>query len=396
MSSLAISRSPDLLRLRNEGFELEVRDGHLFVHSVPYLDANKEVQKGVFCCPLTLVNPELAGPPPSHVMLFIGGFPHRFDGGKITAIDVQGWSLAISAELTANFAFSNKPRGANNFDSYYDKVWHYTRILWNEVKAKATGETPLTFKLIETVDPESVFVYEDTASPRAGIGAQVAKLKPLRIAIVGLGGTGAYVLDAVAKTPVAEIHLYDDDALQQHNAFRAPGVISRAILDERLSKVDYYSQRYSELRRGIVAHNEKVTASNIDELRAFDYVFVCVDKGDVRKLIYERLEDSGVTMIDTGMDVQMTEDGLLWGVMRVTTSEPGKRDHVASRVSMSDLKRDNLYASNIQLVEMNAMNAMLAVMRWKRHCGFFYDRSAELNASFNTANNKNINSEQPT
>ena len=121
-----------------------------------------------------------------------------------------------------------------------------------------------------------------------------------------------------------------------------------------------------------------------------------MDKGDVRKLIYERLEDSAVTMIDTGMDVQMTEDGLLWGVMRVTTSEPGKRDHVASRVSMSDLKRDNLYASNIQLVEMNAMNAMLAVMRWKRHCGFFYDRSAEMNASFNTANNKNINSEQPT
>lgn len=67
----------------------------------------------------------------------------------------------------------------------------------------------------------------------------------------------------------------------------------------------------------------------------------------------------------------MTDDGLLWGLMRVTTSEPSHRDHVSSRVSMSDFKRDNLYASNIQLVEMNAMNAMLAVMRWKRHCGFY-------------------------
>jgi tRNA A37 threonylcarbamoyladenosine dehydratase len=30
------------------------------------------------------------------------------------------------------------------------------------------------------------------------------KLKPLRIGIVGLGGTGSYVLDFVAKTPVKE------------------------------------------------------------------------------------------------------------------------------------------------------------------------------------------------
>lgn len=396
MSSLAISRSPDLLRLRNEGFELEVREGHLMVHSIPYLNESGEVCKGIFCCPLTLVNPELAGPPPNHVMLFFGGDPHKYGGGKISAIELQGWVLTVALGLTADRAFSNKPRGANGFDNYYDKVWHYARILWHEVKARGTGETPLTFKTIETVEHDSVFVYEDTASPRAGIAAQVAKLKPLRIAIVGLGGTGAYVLDAVAKTPVCEIHLYDDDALQQHNAYRTPGAIPRAVLDEGRSKVDHYAQSYGVFRRGIVGHPEKVSEKNVDELRSFDYVFVCVDKGDVRKLIYDRLADSGVTLIDTGMDVQMTDDGLLWGSMRVTTSEPGHREHVYSRVSMSDFKRDNIYASNIQLVEMNAMNAMLAVMRWKRHCGFYYDRSEELNATFNTATNKSQNSEQPS
>ncbi|WP_318271316.1 ThiF family adenylyltransferase [Sphingobacterium cellulitidis] len=46
------------------------------------------------------------------------------------------------------------------------------------------------------------------------------KLERQKIAIIGLGGTGAYILDMVAKTPVKEIHLFDGDSFDQHNAFR--------------------------------------------------------------------------------------------------------------------------------------------------------------------------------
>ena len=48
-----------------------------------------------------------------------------------------------------------------------------------------------------------------------------------RIGIVGLGGTGSYILDYVSKTRVVEIHLFDGDGYQQHNAFRAPGATTR-------------------------------------------------------------------------------------------------------------------------------------------------------------------------
>ena len=73
-----------------------------------------------------------------------------------------------------------------------------------------------------------MFLYEDTASSRADIVTINSKLKSLRIGIVGLGGTGSYVLDFVAKTPVKEIHLFDGDTFDQHNAFRAPGAASGA------------------------------------------------------------------------------------------------------------------------------------------------------------------------
>ena len=67
-----------------------------------------------------------------------------------------------------------------------------------------------------------MFKYVDTASSRVGIGAVTEKLKVGPLAIVGLGGTGSYILDLVAKTPVAEIHLFDGDKLGQHNAFPLP------------------------------------------------------------------------------------------------------------------------------------------------------------------------------
>ena len=34
-----------------------------------------------------------------------------------------------------------------------------------------------------------------------------------KVAIVGLGGSGSYILDLIAKTPICEIHLYDGDTL---------------------------------------------------------------------------------------------------------------------------------------------------------------------------------------
>ena len=42
----------------------------------------------------------------------------------------------------------------------------------------------------------------DTASARAGLIGLNRKLVGESVGIVGLGGTGSYVLDLVAKTPV--------------------------------------------------------------------------------------------------------------------------------------------------------------------------------------------------
>ncbi len=83
-----------------------------------------------------------------------------------------------------------------------------------------------TLRVIEVEPEEPVFHYLDTNPSRAEINAVSDKLKGHKIGIVGLGGTGSYVLDLVAKTPAEEIHLFDGDEFAQHNAFRAPGAPS--------------------------------------------------------------------------------------------------------------------------------------------------------------------------
>ena len=46
--------SPDLQRLQNEGYELEIRSGFLLVKSVPYVNTRKEVKRGTLVAKLVL------------------------------------------------------------------------------------------------------------------------------------------------------------------------------------------------------------------------------------------------------------------------------------------------------------------------------------------------------
>jgi hypothetical protein len=199
-----------------------------------------------------------------------------------------------------------------------------------------------------------------------------------RIAIVGLGGTGAYILDLVAKSPVKEIHLYDGDRFAQHNAFRSPGAASMEDLYRAQRKASYFSDIYAKMRRNIIPHDVYVSESNIDELRSMAFVFLSLDRGDAKRLLIVKLEEYGVPFIDVGMGVYET-NGAVAGLLRVTTSTSAQREHVHThgRIPFSDGNLNNDYARNIQIADLNALNAALAVIRWKKMCGFYLDPEGE-------------------
>ena len=204
--------------------------------------------------------------------------------------------------------------------------------------------------------------------------------KSQKIGIIGSGGTGSYILDFVAKSPVAEIHLFDADEFSQHNAFRSPGAASIEQLNKLPKKVTYFADVYSKMHKKIFPHVENVNKDNIHQLRGLSYVFVCVDRNSVRSAIINGLLSMGITFIDVGLGITV-QDGKLIGIIRTTAGSGDQNDHLIKRISSEDTD-GNDYVTNIQIADLNAMNACKAVEKWKKLCGFYHDDIEEYHSTY--------------
>lgn len=382
MSRQLINRSPDLKRLQNEGYTLEISAGYLLVREIPYVNSAKRVLKGILVCNLDLANDKTVKPS-SHTIYFAGEYPCRENGTCIEQIRNSSHQKVLAEGLTVNHLFSAKPLQGAGYADYYEKLKTYITILSGPAKILDPSAKANVFHTVRPdTEEDSVFRYLDTASSRAEIDRITDKLKQIgKIAIVGLGGTGSYILDLVAKTPVQQIHLFDGDTFLQHNAFRSPGAASQDLLDTKPPKVAYLSKIYSQMHRGIIAHPTYLDEENLDQLSSMNFAFLCLDQGGIKRHIVEALEAMDIPFIDVGMGLFET-DGALGGILRVTTSLPGGRNWARERIPFSEGNELNEYGRNIQIAELNALSACLAVIKWKKLLGFYQDNRAEHDSTY--------------
>jgi hypothetical protein len=339
---------------------------------VPYVNSARQVKRGKLVSKLEL-QANVTKKPDDHVIYFIGEYPCNANGSPIEKIRHQSAQTQLAENLVAQHSFSSKPPGG--YTDYYDKMTSYAKILYSQANAIDPDITPITFPVVPSEeDDDSPFHYADTASSRAGIAALSARLKHAKVAIIGLGGTGSYVFDLLVKTPIKELHIFDGDDFIQHNAFRSPGAASLDDLKLKQKKVEYLQAKYSAMRKGIIVHAYYVDETNVQELDGFDFVFICIDKPEPKKPIVEYLESHGMSFIDVGMGISKTDDKLE-GILRVTTSTPANR--VKGRIAFEDAAANDDYAENIQIADLNMLNAALAVLKWKKLCGFYFDGEHE-------------------
>lgn len=384
-----IDRSADLKRLESEGYEVEVRSGYLLLKHIPYVTESGVIKYGTLVSELNLTG-EVTTTPNTHVVMFAGDIPCDRERRPLTQIHHSSGRQELGGELVIDHSFSSKPPGG--YPDHYQKMTAYEAIISSPAQSIDPSVTARTFAVVEAQDEDSIFRYIDTASSRAGIGSITEKLKVDAVAIVGLGGTGSYVLDLVAKTPVKEIHLFDGDKLGQHNAFRSPGAPSIETLKSAPQKATLYKNIYSEMRNNIIPHGY-VDESVVDSLRTMDFVFIAIDKGRPRKFVVEKLEEFGIPFIDVGMGVEKVEDSLL-GQLRVTTSTDRSRHRVHSTLPISDRDEEDDYSRNIQIADLNALNAALAVIKWKKLLGFYVDLENEHTSLYQIDGNHLVNEDK--
>ncbi len=376
-----INLSEDLARLSDEGVQYSIIKGaYLVVEAVPYLGNKKQLMFGKLIFQLNVSGENLC-PPADHTAYWAGEMPCNIDGSFITGL-VNGPSVKTFGDgIISDYFLSRKPvENGGMYKSYYEKVTQHI----NMISAPAKAIYPIGCVRVKSTpilpSEDLPFVYADTNASRANITGVSECMEHQKLAIVGLGGTGMYLLDLLAKCPVEEIHLFDDDIFDNHNAFRAPGAASLSVLNQQPTKVQYASAIYGNMKRGIIPHCQKIMPENISELDDMDFVFICVDSSDVRNMIANYLADHDKSFIDSGLGLESV-NGHIAGQVRVTTAISGHYEHLGEDLS-SKGDGNEPYATNIQIAELNSIAAAYSVIRWKQLLGFYGDTSSPKDWSF--------------
>ena len=389
MSQQLIGLNPDLQTLRDEGYDIEIRGGYLLIKDVPYVAAGLVVRRGALVSKLVLAG-DLTVPPTDHVAYWVGEHPCHSTGARISAFENSSPPQDLGDGLHVNHTFSAKAA----YRDYHHKMTTYLGRIVGEAQKIDPAVTAQTFPVYAAGESESVFRYLDTASSRINIVALNKRFDGQRVGIVGLGGTGAYVLDFVAKTGVKEIHLFDGDLFLQHNAFRAPGAASIDDLRAKLQKVNHWARVYDAMRRGVIPHEGYLDESSVNVLEGLDFVFVCIDNGETKASLLAALEAYGIPFIDVGLGIVRSEDQLS-GILRVSTSTTPTRAQARAHIPPVDKDGGaNEYSNNIQIAELNALNAALAVIRWKKLLGYYSDGTRDYYCGYSIRANDIVN--EPT
>jgi hypothetical protein len=381
MFQTLVSHNADLRRLVEKGYAVAFDTNCLVVRDIPYLDADGALQTGAFVTKLVFIDQDHVRQD-DHQVYFAGSAPHGLDGKPIPNLAGGTYQLALSdacKDVVVQRSFSNKPKATGRFPDFFHKIESYVAIISGPAIEKH-GANPFTFRVVEQAPPDSIFKFHDTLTSRAEITDLVGRFKEDIIAVIGLGGTGSYVLDFIVKTPVREIRSFDLDPYYVHNAFRSPG---RVVAEEfGQPKAAVYQSRYENFRHGLSIEPRFIDAQSVNELDGVTFAFVCVDKGSARAGIFDALMAKKIPFIDVGMGLNR-KHGALNGMLRVTcfSAEDAQAVRDKQLVELVDRPED-IYRANIQIAELNALNACLAVIRFKQLRGFYLEDEPLYNLLF--------------
>ena len=146
-----------------------------------------------------------------------------------------------------------------------------------------------------------------------------AKLLRSTVAIVGQGGLGGYVTEALARMGVGRLILMDGDVFEEHN-------FNRQLLSGEAKlgtiKVQSARQRVAEINGAVevVCHAVMLTGENLPQLlKGADVVVDALDRLPIRLVLQDGARALGIPMVHGSIA------GFLGQVMTIFPGDPGLR-----------------------------------------------------------------------
>ena len=341
----------DLLRQEAErrGWTIEVHQNRISVGEVPYRKKDGEAGR----CQVSVETEDdgLSMKAPDNG----GGASHA---ARLSGVE-KGCAYQATGEPVGNVLWTDNARecviSIKRDDGEYVDGWHALAIY----TVRVAGEVGIE----EREQSERIFKFQIASEDARDIQLWRDRARGQQIGIVGLGGVGLWILDLMSKTDVREIKIWDGDEIEGRNLVRAPGWASQDAIGK--NKAECFGEQYGRMRTGISIRGQYWHSDNPeDTFDGLDFVFVAVDKTETRTALCERLEENEIPFIDVGMGIERREERVRGSCQIFFSGEEPGRWRIGIPTAEGAGEQD--YHA-LQLADLGALNAALAVGMWRRH-----------------------------
>src|SRR6266446_10026604 len=144
MSQKLVSLNADLSKLRADGLDISIgKSNYLLIRDVPYVNAAKQIKRGIIVSALDLAG-ENTVPPKSHVVFFVGEPPCDEHGSPLPGVS-PNTNHALGEGLTPNHQISRVPKTGPNsgkYVDYYQKMSTLVAIISSPAQQVDKAVTP--------------------------------------------------------------------------------------------------------------------------------------------------------------------------------------------------------------------------------------------------------------
>jgi len=167
------------------------------------------------------------------------------------------------------------------------------------------------------------------------------KLAAAKVGIVGLGGMGSQIAQALAYLGVEDFLTVDDDIVEESNLNRLVGALPVDVREKRL-KVDVAERMIKQISPDARINKLPVNLRNenvLDALTHINYLFGCVDNDAARLILTELSSAYEIPLIDSASEILSEEGKIAEFGGRVIIARPGDFCALcANQIDLEDAK----------------------------------------------------------
>ncbi len=272
----------------------------------------------------------------------------------------------VIKETSSTCALSIKLNGGRDYDDAWEALNTYVRVVYalfrgHRESSGRANDRPYKFDVLGDQDPEAV--------------EWRSLLAREHVAIVGLGGVGAWIADFAVKSDAREVRGWDHDCIEPKNVLRMPGALDPQEWIGK-PKAEWFQETYGRIHKGVYGYNMRVRADNVQSVvEGATFAFVAVDCAEDRMVVCDSLADAGIPFVVAGLSL-VRQDKRVRVAMRVVTADPGAPSWRQAIPQVGQSGQDD-YGS-LDMPDVYAMAAGWAVQSWRKMRGqVWQDRREE-------------------